>query len=134
MDVKADPDGRRKAMSSRITLRLIVDLPDEAPALSFENTVQVKIAAFGKVKASETKRYWKISELFEIFFSLQPEMHPELAYESILSSLGAGWEHHEISDKEQRAVCNPGKGSTFFSPYVRWANLERFPESAIVSP
>lgn len=121
-------------MSSRITLRLMVDVPDEAAALCFENTVEVKIATFGKVKESETKQYWKISGRFEVVFSLQPETHPELVYESIPSSLGSGWERHDISDEEQWAVWNPGEGSAFFSPYVRWANLERFPKSAIVAP
>jgi hypothetical protein len=120
-------------MSNRITLRLMAELPDEAAALRFENIVQARIAVFGSIKQSETKRYWKIAELFEVNFSLQPSTAPDSAYDGILASLGEGWERHDISNEEQRAVWNPKEGSTFFSSHVRWANVERFPESCLGS-
>jgi hypothetical protein len=121
-------------MSSRITLRLIAELPDEAAALRFENTVQARIAVFGSIKQSETKRYWKIPEWFEVNFYLHPSTVPESAYDGILASLGEGWERHDISKDEQWAVWNPNDGSRFFSSFVRWAFVERFPESAMISP
>src|SRR5687767_3083951 len=102
-------------MSCRITLRLMAELPDEAAALRFENTVQVTITVFGSINQSETKRYWKIPEWFEVNFSLQPSTAPDSAYNSILASLGEGWERHDISNEEQWAVWNPKEGSTFFS-------------------
>lgn|ERR1022692_738027 len=121
-------------MSSRITLRLMAELSDEAAARHFEDTVQARIAVFGSIKQSETKRYWKIPEWFEVNFSLQPSDDPELVYDGILSSLGEGWERHDISNEVQWAVWNPNDGNRFFSSSVRWANVERFPESAVISP
>jgi hypothetical protein len=121
-------------MSSRITLRLMAELSDEAAARHFEDTVQARIAVFGSIKQSETKRYWKIPEWFEVNFSLQPSDDPELVYDGILSSLGEGWERHDISNEVLWAVWNPNDGNRFFSSSVRWANVERFPESAVISP
>jgi hypothetical protein len=121
-------------MSSGITVRLIVELPDEATAVRFENTVQARIAAFGSIRQSETTRYWKVPQWFEVNLYLQPNTPPESAYEGILASLGVGWERHDTSNEEQWAVWNPKEGSTFFSSHVRWANVERFPESCVVSP
>jgi len=112
----------------------MAELPDEATAVRFENMVQARIAAFGGIRQSETKRYWKIPESFEVNLCLHPTTAPESAYDGILASLGEGWERHDISNEEQWAVWNPGEGSTFFSSYVRWANVERFPESCVVSP
>jgi hypothetical protein len=111
-----------------------VELPDEATAQCFENTVLAKIAAFGSIKNSETKRYWKIPECFEANFFLQPKTDPELAYDGILSSLGEGWERHDFPGEYQWAVWNPSQHSRFFSLDVRWANVERFPESWVVLP
>jgi hypothetical protein len=121
-------------MSSRITLRLFAELPDQAAALSFGNTVQGRIADYGHIRKSELKRYWKVPEWFEISFFLQPSTAPDSAFDGILCSLGQGWERHDISGEEQWAIWNPKDGSSFFSSYVRWANVERFPESALVSP
>ena len=119
-------------MNSLIVLRLNVDLPDEATALLFKDALQARIAAFSIIKQSEAKRYWKVPETFEVNFCLQPGSDPELAYESILSSLGVGWQRrdNDISPDEQWAVWNPNDGCRFFSPYVRWASVDRFPESA----
>src|SRR4051812_35770186 len=99
-------------MSSRITVRLMAELLDEATALRFENTVQARIAAFGSISQSETMRYWKIPEWFEVSLCLQPIPAPESAYDGILASLGVGWERHDISNEEQWAVWNPKEGST----------------------
>src|SRR5688500_11512919 len=108
-------------MSSRITVKLMAELSDEATAVRFENTIQARIAAFGSVRQSETKRYWKIPEWFEIFFYLQPGTDHELAFDDILSSLGEGWERHDVSSEEQWAVWNSKEGSTFCTSHVRWA-------------
>ena len=116
-------------MSSRITVRLMAELPDEATAVLFENTVQAKIAAFGSILRSETKRYWKVPEWFEVNLYLHPSTPPDSAYDGILASLGVGWVRHDSSNDEQWAVWNPEQGSTFFSSHVRWAHVERFPES-----
>lgn len=121
-------------MSSRITVKLMAELPDGAAALHFEKTVQAKIADFGSLTQSETKRYWKIPEWFEVIFTLQPSTVPESAYEGILSSLGEGWERHDISIEERWAIWNPKEGSRFFSSGVRWANVECFPETAVIQP
>jgi hypothetical protein len=121
-------------MSSRIILRLMAHVPDEAAALRFENIVQAKIVVFGSIKRSETKRYWKIPEWFEVNFCLQPSTAPDSAYDGILASLGEGWERHDISEEEQWAIWNPKEGSVFFSLHVRWANVERFPERSVDSP
>jgi hypothetical protein len=120
-------------MTSLITVKLLGELPDDRTALCFENEVQARINPFGGVRQSGTRRYWKIPEWFEFFFTLQPGTDPELAFGGILSSLGAGWERHDLSAEEQWAVWNPSQSSTFFSPHVRWANVERFPESSVVS-
>jgi hypothetical protein len=120
------------SVSSRIFVKLFAEMPNETGALRFENAVRVRIATFGRIKESGTKQYWKIPEWFEVCFSLQFDSGSELAFESILASLGVGWERHNISNEEQSGVWNPREGSTFFSPYVRWANVERFPESAII--
>jgi hypothetical protein len=121
-------------MSSRITVRLMAELPDEVTALRFENTVQARVAAFGSITQSETKRYWKVPEWFEVNLCLQPSTASPWAYDGILASLGEGWERDDISNDEQWAVWNPNDDSRFFSSAVRWANLERFPESAVSSP
>jgi hypothetical protein len=120
-------------MSSRITIRLMAELPDEATALRFDKTVQTRVAAFGSVRQSKTKRYWKIPEWFEVNLYLQPNTVPSAAYDGILASLATGWERHEISHEEQWAVWNPKEGSSFFASQVRWANVELFPESCVVS-
>jgi hypothetical protein len=120
-------------MNSRITVRLMAELPDEATVLRFENMVQARIAAFGSIRQSEMKHYWKVPEWFEINLYLHPSTAPGLAYDGILASLGAGWERHDISNVEQWAVWNPKEGSTFFSLHVRWANVERFPATCVVS-
>jgi hypothetical protein len=121
-------------MRSRIILRLMAELLDEAAALRFENSVQARIAVFSNIKQSESKRYWKIPEWFEVNLYLQPRITPEAAYEGILTSLGEGWERHTISNDEQWAVWNANDDSRFFSSCVRWANLELFPEAAVRSP
>jgi hypothetical protein len=121
-------------MSSRITVKLMVELPDEAAALRFGNMVQGRITVFGGIKQLETKRYWKNPEWFEVSFYLQPSTAPESAYDGLLASLGEGWDRHDLSHEEQWAVWNPKRGCSFFSSHVRWANVERFPESAIASP
>src|SRR3954471_21958554 len=105
-------------MSSLITVKLMAELPDEATVLRFENTVQARIAAFGSIRQSETKRYWKITEWFEVTLCLSPSPTPESAYDGILLSLGVGWERHDISNEDQWAVWNPKEGSTFFSSHV----------------
>jgi hypothetical protein len=116
-------------MSSRITVKLVVELPEEATALQFQHTVQTRLAAFGSISQSETKRYWKVPDWFEIAVCLQSSTAPTSAYDGILASLGDEWERHDISDDEQWAVWNRKDGSTFFSSHVCWANVERFPES-----
>ena len=68
-------------MSSRITLKLMAELPDKVAALHFEKMVQAKIVVFGSIKWSETKRYWKNPEWFEVNFSLQPSNAPDSAYD-----------------------------------------------------
>lgn len=120
-------------MNNQITLKLTVELPDAASAARFENTVRARIAAFVSVRQSETKLYWKNPEWFEVFFSLQPSIDPELAFNGILSCLGEGWERHDISNEDQWAVWNLKAGSSFFSSNVRWANVERFPELVFAS-
>ena len=120
-------------MSSLITVKLLGKLPDEGAALCFGNEVEARITLFGGVRQSGMQRYWKIPEWFELLFTLQPSTDPELAFNGILSSLGDGWERHEISAEEQWAVWNPTQSSAFFSPHIRWANVERFPESSVVS-
>jgi hypothetical protein len=121
------------SMSSRITLKLMAELPDEAAALRFKNRVEARIAAFGSIKQWQSKRCRRTPDWFEVFFFLQPSTDPKSAFDGILSSLGKGWERHDISTEEEWATWNPNEGSSFFSSHVRWANLERFPDSAVVS-
>ena len=120
-------------MSSLITVKLLGKLPDEGAALCFGNEVEARITLFGGVRQSGMQRYWKTPEWFEFLFTLQPSTDPELAFNGILSSLGDGWERYDISAEEQWAVWNPAQSNTFFSPHIRWANVERFPESSVVS-
>jgi hypothetical protein len=116
-------------MNNHITLRLMVELPDELAAQCFENTLKERIATFGKIEHSETKRYWKIPHWFELNILLQPSTDSESAYQGILTSLGEGWEQDRVSAEWQWAIWNPGPGTSFFSAQVRWANVERFPET-----
>jgi hypothetical protein len=118
-------------MCGLITLKLMAEVPDEAAAARFQNEVQAKIGSFGAIKQSEVKRYWTIPELFEVTLTLQPRNEPEVAFDGILSSLGEGWERHDVSEEEQWAVWNPSEGSKFLSSHVRWAHVDRFPESDI---
>jgi hypothetical protein len=120
-------------MSSRISVRLIAEYPDDAAALRFEKQAQARIAVFGSIRGSETKRYWKNPDWFEVNLDLQPTTAPKWAYDGILASLGGGWDRYTISEEEQWAVWNPKEGNTFFSPHVRWAHVERFPDSSVVS-
>ena len=101
-------------------------------AVPVENTVQARIARFGSIKQSETKHYWKVHECFQFNLNLAPSTAPETAFDAILASLGDGWERHDISDEEQWAVWNRKEESRFFALHVRWAHVERFPESAVV--
>lgn len=119
---------------SRITLRMMAELPDEASALRFESIVQAKIAAFGRIQQSHTKRYWKIPEWFEVNLCLQPSTDPAAAYDGILLSLGDGWARHDFPGDYQWAIWDPNPDGKFFSSSVRWANVERFPESWMDSP
>ena|ERR1022692_2481089 len=121
-------------MNSRITLRLMAELSDEAVAQSLENTIRARITSYGSIKDSKTLRYWKIPEWFEINFSLQPNTDPVVAYDGILSSLGEGWERHDFPGEQQWAIWIPKQGSKFFFSDIRWAHVERFPESWIRSP
>jgi hypothetical protein len=120
-------------MSSLITVKLIAEQPNEATAKCFMNMTQARIAAFGSIEHSETKRYWKLPECFEVLFFLRPCIAPDSAFDSILSALGEGWEQHDVPSEEEWAVWNPKEGSWFFSSDVRWANVERLPESAVAS-
>lgn len=95
-------------------MRLMAELPDEAAALHFENTVRQRITAFGRIEHSDTKRYWKIPEWFEINISLQPGADPGSAYDGILSSLARGWERHDFPGEYQWAVWNPTPEGDFF--------------------
>ena len=98
----------------------------------FEETIRSRVVAFGSIRQSATKRYWKSPELFEVNLDLEPGTLPAGAYDGILASLAVGWERHEISDGEQWAVWNPKEGSAFFSSDVRWAAVECYPESCVV--
>jgi hypothetical protein len=121
-------------MNSRIALRLIVKLSDENAALQFAGEVLAKIGAFGKIKNTETLRYWKVPECFEINISLETNGNAAFAYDGILSTLGQGWVLHGFPGEYQWAVWNPKQDSSFFSSDVCWANVERFPESWIIAP
>lgn len=118
-------------MRSVIALKLIVDLPDKASAVGFETIVGARFASLVDVRHSETVRYWKIRKWFMILFTVEPIADPASAFDGILGSLGEGWQRHDFSSDEQWAVWDPKTAaSSFFSPAVRWAGVERFPASS----
>lgn len=114
-------------------MRLFAELADEAAAGSFVNMVLARVTTLGKISWSEAKRYWKIAGWFEVSIVLRPKTKSGEIFARILSSLGRGWHQHEISSEERWAIWKPEPGNSFFSPHVRWAHVERLPESTVVS-
>jgi hypothetical protein len=116
---------------SQIAIRLFVDEVDPAKAVTFAETVREHLAAFADIIRVETRPYWKIPGWFEVFLVAQPfaTSKPASAFNTLLSSLGEGWEKHGSGDEEyQWAVWNPKRGCSFCWQLVRWANVELFPQ------
>jgi hypothetical protein len=120
-------------MTTRIVVRLFVDLTAEDAVESFGRATQERIAPFGDMLEAGAKRYWKVPTWFEVFAVLKPRTEPHLAFVGVLSALGQAWERRDISAEEAWAVWNPKPEAGFFSPRVQWANVVLFPEASIVS-
>lgn len=122
------------ACTHRIVVRLFAELPDDGAAEVFRATARDILTPFGDILETEAKRYWKVPEWFEVSIELKPVAEPHSAFTDILSFLGQGWQQFNTTADESSAVWNPGLNASFFSPIVRWANVELFPESTIGSP
>lgn len=121
-------------MTSQIAAGLFVVLPDQGAAEAFGTTVQAILASFGDILETGAKRYWKVPEWFEVVVVLRLVTEPHSTFADILSSLGQGCQRSNTTAEERSAVWNSGPDANFYSPIVRWANVELFPESAIGSP
>jgi hypothetical protein len=119
-------------MSSEFIIRLTVELPDKVTALFVGDAVKERLAHIGAIKQSEIKRYRLNSERFRCWFLLEAKSDTPSNYEELLSALAEGWECHDFSVDDHRAVWHPGPGKKFFVPYVRWAEVETISESSPV--
>ncbi len=93
-----------------------------------------RVSAFCVVARSNSTPYWRLPGWFDLSFTLKPRIDAEQAYNGILAALGEGWERREASTEEEWAVWNASPGGRFFSRYVGWASVDRFPGSAMESP
>jgi hypothetical protein len=119
-------------MGSQIAVRLIVDEADDAKASAFAQTVRKYLGRYVSIVSLAAKPYWKSPQSFDVFILARPfaRGNPASAFESILTSLGEGWQRHGEGDEEsQWAVWNPNPGGSFRWPLVRWANVELFREA-----
>ncbi|SRR5216683_2050343 len=127
--LKSDP--KHSQTRSQISIRVFIFEPDHLKAAAFAQMVREHIAPFADITRLENKPYWKIQGWSEVFLIVQPPTttKPASVFNSILSSLGKGWEKHGVGDDEyQWAVWNPKPDCAFRWALVRWANVELFPE------
>jgi hypothetical protein len=115
-------------MSHQISLRLFAEVADESEASVFANEVRSNLLNIGSIQKFNVRRYAKVPEFFEVHMVIDPIVEPPRAFESILSTLGEGWDRNDVSVNEQWAVLNTEEGGKFHSPVGRWASVDRVPE------
>jgi len=108
----------------QLSLRLFVEVDDLASAQEVADAVTTRIQSYGEIRQCQVQQYWKIPQYYEVFLKLVPDVSQGYrAFDSIMFSLGSGWELSGSPDDRQ-AVWNPSPLGGFFLPMVRWANLE----------
>ncbi|KQY85584.1 hypothetical protein [Pelomonas sp. Root1444] len=105
-------------------LRTFANCADESTAHSLRLRLCDALAAWRPTAAAEPKRYWKLPELYEFTFDLQPAK--VAAFEQILSLVSYGWHHAWPDENERSSVWNRADGLVLLTPEVAWANLELF--------
>jgi len=114
---------------TKIVVRVFTEVPNHQTAFALGESVKTRLSHLGTVGQIDAKEYWKFPEWFEISFVMHPTADEAATFDRILNALGEGWESNQASSDEQWAVWNHETGA-FFDSTVRWANVERFPESA----
>lgn len=106
-------------------LRLFAEVADAGDLTVISERLKAVLRPFGEVGRPEVNRYWKVPAYFEVYFRMIVEPEAVARFGDILEAFGTGWLSRGSPD-EPWAVWNHGPLATFFSPDVRWANVECF--------
>lgn len=115
-----------------LVVRVMVLADTAEAATPSARVVREKIEPYGFVNSHKIEKYWKMPELFEVYFLLG--LHPDTSevFNKVLDSLGDGWDRHLVDESQAWAVWTPEMGR-FCCDDARWAYVEWFPGSSMVN-
>lgn len=137
----ADPEPLAKMLGAcqssgrhrQVMVVRVMVLADSAEAATpSAKFVREKIEAYGVVASHNIERYWKMPELFEIYFLLHLTSESCDPFNKVLDFLGEGWDRHFVDERQAWAVWTLEMGR-FCTTDARWANVECFPASSLVN-
>lgn len=104
---------------------MLVQTGDASAAAAVVSVAQQKLSRTWAKGEVTVQRYPKSPGHFEIVFVATPT-HPvgEADFQTLMHSLGRGWESRAASEGTMSAIWNPSPDGKFFDPAVIWANLE----------
>jgi hypothetical protein len=106
----------------RLFLRLFANCDDAASASLLAGRLMLALHAHEPSEHAEPRQYWKMRELFEFTYTLNPET--EESFQAVIASTASGWHQVELGDDELSAIWNRANDHVFLVPEVSWANLE----------
>lgn len=113
--------------NTKILLRFFVEADDASKVQPIVDAAAANVADFATVQRQDIKPYWKNAAYYEILLEMRPNLDSRVAFDTAMACLGTGWQRYDSDEgpgEEPGAVWNPMPTSSFFSPSVRWANIE----------
>jgi hypothetical protein len=105
-------------MAAVLMVRLFAECANEAAAHAVAADLLRTLSDFHPQSRHDPQRYWKMPELFEFTYTLQPPTPQSIA--ELLALAGGEW-HQGGEEFDRSCVWNRRKGCTFLLPEVRWA-------------
>jgi hypothetical protein len=106
---------------SELFLRVYANCSSDVEARDISRRIVASTARLGCVECSEPKRYWKVSDLYELTFFFEPASGA--GFDELTERCAGGWTHSN-DGSERSSVWNRIEDHTFLVPEVKWAELQ----------
>lgn len=110
-------------MPINLSLRLFAECADDAAAANLLAALYSDLNEFLPVSEKPPSRYWKMPELFEFSFELNPKTWDTCQH--IVALCVTGWTHGG-SNNDMWFIWNRHDTDIFLLPQVTWAEIQFF--------
>jgi hypothetical protein len=108
-------------MSAHLSLRLFAECADAADAANLLSALYSALSEFLPVSEKSPSRYWKMPELFEFSFTLNPKTWDTCQH--VVARTATGWTHGG-SDDDLWFIWNRHNNNCFLLSQVTWAEIQ----------